>query len=321
MTIRVSVIVPTYRRDELLQRCLQALLVQTFPASEYEIIIADNGGDPATARLVRDASQSSTVDLKYLKAAHVCGPAAARNRGWKAASGSIIAFTDDDCIPDPSWLENGLQTMSHGTDAVAGRVVMPLPVRPTHYERDAAGLTTGEFVTANCFCRKSALEAVGGFDERFTAAWREDSDLQFSLLAIGKTIVRAENAVVVHPIRPAPWGICLLQEKKTRFDPLLYKKHPALYRERIPELPRGYYAILSSLGVALTAVFAGSSTIGLFAFFIWLGFTGRLCYQRLGGTSRAPGHVVEVLVTAPLVPFVSVYWRLRGLIEHGTFFF
>src|SRR5437764_381994 len=122
MTIRVSVVVPTYRRDELLQRCLQALLVQNFPASEYEIIIADNGGEPATARLVRDASQSSTVDLKYLEADHVCGPAAARNRGWKAASGSIIAFTDDDCIPDPSWLENGLQTMSHGTEAVAGRV-------------------------------------------------------------------------------------------------------------------------------------------------------------------------------------------------------
>ena len=64
--------------------------------------------------------------------------------------------------------------------------------RPTTSETRPAS-KRAEFVTANCFCRREVLEAVGGFDERFTAAWREDSDLHFRLLDTGGTIVRVHG--------------------------------------------------------------------------------------------------------------------------------
>ena len=144
---------------------------------------------------------------------------------------------------------------------VCGRIIVPLPPAPTDYERDAAGLETAEFATANCFYRREALEAVGGFDERFTAAWREDTDLFFALLERGDR-ARAPEAVVIHPVRPARWGISIRQQRKSMFNALLFKKHPALYRERIQASPPlHYYGIVGALLVALVGMVSGRGRV------------------------------------------------------------
>src|SRR5690606_13026848 len=131
------------------------------------------------------------------------------------------------------WLEAGLKVMSSlDVDAATGRIEMPLPERPSDIERDAARLSEAEFVTANCFVRKSVMTEIGGFDERFRVAWREDSDLHFSLLERGATLVRAEDALVVHPLRPTSFAAGIGMQKKIIYDVLLYCKHPRLYRER-----------------------------------------------------------------------------------------
>ena len=166
MSVAVSVVVPACGRPELLRRCIAELDAQTLPAAQYEIIVVD---DTASRR----------------------GPAAARNIGWRHASAPIVAFTDDDTAPEPRWLEEGLRAMPPGVDAIAGRMV-------------EQGLERAEFVTANCFVRKNVLERLGGFDESFRLAWREDSDLHFRLLEGGFTVARAPGAIVVHPLRPAP---------------------------------------------------------------------------------------------------------------------
>src|SRR5207249_4945767 len=150
-------------------------------------------------------------------------------------------------IPTPEWLRAGLAQFRDGVIGVTGRVVVPLPQLPSDYERDAAGLEHGEFVTANCFYRRDALAAVGGFDERFTAPWREDSDLFFSLLERRardhpeRRFVWARDAVVIHPVRPAPWGVSLGQQRKAMFNALLFKKHPRLYRQRVQPAPPWHY--------------------------------------------------------------------------------
>src|SRR6266702_7252903 len=101
---------------------------------------------------------------------------------------------------------------------------------------------------------------VGGFDERFSMAWREDSDLVFRLVdhfSSGSTssLLYAPAAVVVHPIRPASWGVSLKQQRKSMFNALLYKKHPALYRQRIQAAPPWhYYAIVGALLVVIGAL-------------------------------------------------------------------
>ncbi|HUQ51779.1 MAG TPA: glycosyltransferase [Gammaproteobacteria bacterium] len=312
MKPKVSVVVPTHGRPELLSRCLAALAAQTLPRRDYEIVIVGDGPDERT----RAAVESSPCGARYVELPHQRGPAAARNAGWRAATGEIVAFTDDDTVPAPDWLMAGLAAMSAGCDAVAGRVVMPLAAEPTDYERDSARLADAEFVTANCFVRAAQLRAIGGFDERFTLAWREDSDLQFELLASGAVVRRAPLAVVVHPVRPARWGVSLRQQRKVLFDALLYKKHRAQYRRRIRRTPRfDYYAVVAALGTAVTAFALGAAQVAAAAAVVWLALTARLCLQRLAGTRRQWRHVGEMLVTSAVIPPLAVFWRVVGAIR------
>ncbi|HEX6363575.1 MAG TPA: glycosyltransferase family 2 protein, partial [Albitalea sp.] len=222
------------------------------------------------------------------------------------------AFTDDDTIPDARWLEEGERALA-GRVAICGRVVVP-PVSepPTDHELMTRGLESAEFVTANAFVRRAALERVGGFDERFLRAWREDSDLQFRLQALGE-VARAHSATVLHPVRPERWGVCLRQQRNAFFDALLYKKHPRLYRERIRAVPPwDYYAIVALALATPVLLAAGARPAAATSFAAALGLVGRLAVRRLRRTSREPGHVVEMIVTSALIPFLSVYWRLRG---------
>ena len=283
----VSVVVPTCGRPELLARCLAALEKQTLPRAQYEILVVD--------------------DSKLRS-----GPAAARNRGWRRAQAAVVAFTDDDTEPAPAWLAQGLRAIADA-DAVAGRVVMPIPATPTDYERDAQGLERAEFVTANCFVRRDMLERLGGFDETFRLAWREDSDLHFRLLRCGARLARAPAAVVVHPVRPAPWGVSLKQQRKVMFDALLFKKHPRLYRRRIRARARwDYYAMVGALALGV----AGSVPALLF----WAILVANFFAQRLRGASKRPGHVLEMLVTSVLIPPVALFWRLAGMLRYRVAF-
>ena len=321
MTIQVSVVIPTYRRPDLLDRCLAALSRQDFDPAAYEVIVADDAGCSATKRLVEGYAERARASFRYLPVTGAHGPAAARNTGWRAARGAIIAFTDDDCLPEPDWLRAGLATFVDGVAGASGRLVVPLPPRPTDYERNAAAIQGAEFVTANCFYRRDAIAAVGGFDERFTAAWREDSDLFFALLKANQRLVRAPGAVVVHPIRPAPWGVSLGQQRRSLFNALLYKKHPTLYRQRIQAAPPWrYYRIVGALLAALRGALAGRRRLALAAAVAWLVMTGRFCAERLHQTSRAPGHILEMILTSALIPPLAVFWRLRGALTFRVLF-
>lgn len=332
MTVRVSVVVPTYRRPALLERCLTALAAQDLGPRCYEIIVGDDANSAETRQQVRRWAAGTGVapPVTYLPVGGTAhGPAAARNCGWRRAAGEIVAFTDDDCIPTPGWLRAGLAAFARCHDggageAVAGawgRVTVPLPTVPTDYERNAAGLEQGEAVTANCFYRRAVLEAVGGFDERFTMAWREDSDLLFTLLERGARVVPAPEAVVVHPVRPAAWGVSLRQQRKSLFNALLYKKHPALYRLRIQAAPPWrYYRIIGLLVVALGAGLTGQRRPAALAGAAWAVMTARFCMHRLAGTSHALRHVAEMAVTSALIPPWAILWRLRGALKYRVFF-
>src|SRR5438552_15295194 len=100
--MRLSVVVPTYKRPDLLARCLAALDVQQLDPPEYEIIVADDAADDATRLRVERLAEQSRAALVYVPVVGSHGPAAARNAGWRRARGTIIAFTDDDCVPDPA---------------------------------------------------------------------------------------------------------------------------------------------------------------------------------------------------------------------------
>jgi glycosyltransferase involved in cell wall biosynthesis len=310
---RVSVEIPTCRRPELLRRCLDAVLGQRFDRDAFEVIVVDDGHDDATRALVESMARAGDAPaLRYLRPVDGRGPAVARNHGWRAARGALVAFTDDDTVPDRDWLAEGERAIASHV-AVCGRIVVP-PIHepPTDHELMTRGLESAEFVTANAFVRRDALEQVGGFDERFTRPWREDSDLQFRLMQLGE-VARCGTSTVQHPVRPEAWGVCLRQQRNAFFDALLYKKHPRLYRQRIRRVPPwNYYFIVALVMSAPLLAWADASGLAAAGLAAAMLLILQIAWQRLRHTARTPAHVAEMLLTSALIPFLSVYWRLRG---------
>ncbi|MGE5469792.1 MAG: glycosyltransferase family 2 protein [Bacteroidota bacterium] len=316
MKPRISVVIPTYRRPQLLRRCLEVLLLQDADPAGIEIVVVDDGRSDEVQSLIEKlaAGQRNAATLRYLQPpAGKRGPAAARNAGWQAAAGEIIAFTDDDTIPMPHWLSAGLAAMQPAVAAAWGRVRVPLPDKPTDAERNIAGLDGAEFVTANCFVRRSVLAELGGFDERFRRAWREDSDLYFSLLEGGWTVVSAPAAIVVHPARQTPATHCLRLHGNLFFDALLYKKHRQLYREKIAAWPPlDYYLTVLLLLFAVAALAGGQFAGAGLAAVGWLALTLRLAWRRQQGLSPAWRERAGIVLTSALIPPLAVFWRLAG---------
>lgn len=320
----VSVVVPTCGRPTLLQRCLQALMRQTLPGDAYEIVVTDDGHSEETRTLVAriDAVNPGGPRVRYVRSrAPRSGPATARNAGWHSAHAPVIAFTDDDTIPSREWLREGLRALQPGVAAVTGRTHVPLPPAPTDWERNTAGLERGEFITANCFVRREVLEDAGGFDERYRRPWREDSDLHFTILERGLRIEQAPLALVIHPVREAPWGVSARIQQNVYFDALLFKKHPQLYRTRISSgPPLRYYFAVGALAVGIIGAIGGMPFVaagGLGAWLLWtLGFTA----YRLRGASLSPRHIAEMLYTSAVIPPLALYWRIAGALRFKVAF-
>lgn len=322
----ISAIVPTYKRPDALERCLKALLTQSLAAATYEIIVVDGAAWDTTRKQVNNwisEVQKTGHTIRYIPL-----PSAnrnltvARNYGWRVASSNVIAFTNDDCIPEMSWLEAGLHAFTGNIAFVSGRIVMPLPPQPTDYAYDAFQITTTRFTSANCFYQRAILAQAGGFDERFATVWQEGNDLYLALLQQGIACIFAPEVVVMRPASSAPWGISLMQQRKEAFDALLYKKHPILYRKHIQASPPWPHYITSGfLLLALLSLFTPIKLLAIIFLLAWLYMSGRFCIQRLRKTSHAPGHVLEMIVTSACIPLLVVFWRLWGMIRFRVFFF
>jgi glycosyltransferase involved in cell wall biosynthesis len=319
--MKISVVIPTYQRPHLLANCLNALSEQIFDKADFEVIIVSDGPDEQTQQAV-DAYAITGIKVRYLCLPEKKGPAAARNYGWLNAKGAIIAFTDDDCIPDKNWLkEIATHLQPDKLQAITGKVLVPRSKRPTDYEQNTAGLETADFITANCACTKLTLLKTGGFDEQFSMAWREDSDLEFKLLSERIPIKHIESAVVTHPVRKASWGISIKEQKKTLYNALLYKKYPRLYRQKIqPAPPVLYYAIILAFLILLSGIIVNSSTVTAFGLAIWAGLNIHFIIKRLYGKSLSPKHIAEMIATSLVIPFVSVYWQWYGAVKYKVLF-
>lgn len=322
MKTKISVVVPTYKRPHLLHQCLLNLVNQNFDKKEYEIIVVSDGPDELTKEKVLEYQQASAAVI-YYSLAYKKGPAAARNFGCQHAKGILIAFTDDDCIPNENWLKHIWDNYNHEDEVVyTGRVIVPISKHPTDFEINTSRLETAEFVTANCICTKHALIKVEGFDERFKAAWREDSDLHFKFLQHHIPIHKNEKAIVVHPVRQATWGISVKEQKKSLYNALLYKKHPHLYNKRIKANPNWlYYKIIFQFAAGIFLLATGHTKISLIAFAGWLILTAVFIAKRLNKSSRSFRHVTEMIATSLVIPFLSVLWTLSGAFKFRVLFF
>jgi glycosyltransferase involved in cell wall biosynthesis len=327
MTPRFSVVISTYQHPALLLKCLDALGRQRLPRHQFEVIVVDDGNSSSTATAVslftRQIAQSGIpLEVRYLPQPTQRGLAAARNRGWKAARGQIIAFTDDDCIPQPDWLSSALVSFERGAQVATGQLRLTLPGSTRQFDPKSLCIETGEFISANCFCRKSALERVGGFEEAYNSAWRQDSDLQFNFIQTGIQISQCPEAVVVHQMHEMPWYTSLANERKSRYDALLYKRHPSLFRQRIEtnrSLILEYYASVLASTIACMSILSGNTIAAVTAFIIWATLSTNFVWQRLPDRTMT-AQLPQTVLTAIALPFLAVYWRLYGSIKYKVLY-
>ena len=319
----VSVVIPTYKRDDLLGRCLEGVLTQDYPAQSLQVVVVDDADSETTPVAVGEvAARHPHHQVIVLGGSHL-GPAHARNVGWRAATGDIIAFIDDDAFPaNEQWLRRGVSHLMAGQGpAVSGRVVVPVPPAPTDFQRNVHRLEGADFLTCNAFVYRDALEAVEGFDERFAVPFREDSDLQFRLESFGGPIEKVDGAVVVHPAPRGKFLESMRRERYSMYNALLYKKHRNRYRNEIQSRPPlNYYAMAALLLVGLGALLKRKPLLAGLAMAGWGFLDGMFFARRIDGTERSPRHIADMAVTSAVIPLASIYWRLRGAARFRVWF-
>ncbi len=199
----LSVVVPTHDRGPGLERLLAGLREQTVGRDRFEVIVVTDGpAEAARAVLAREAARGELA-LRVERHAVARGPGPARNTGWRVARAPLVAFIDDDCVPTPGWLSAAL-------GAAGGGAVVQGRTEPDPSEPDGDGLLWRtlrvqalgpQYETCNIVYPRAALEALGGFDERFgLAPGGEDTDLAWRTIEAGWSTTFAPEAVVHHAV-------------------------------------------------------------------------------------------------------------------------
>ena len=206
----ISVIVPTYNRRERLHRTLSGLAQQQLDGVTFETIVVSDGSTDDTDEYLE--SSSVPIDVVALRQEN-SGPAAARNRGIRAARGELCVFIDDDIVPDPRLLVSHYEAHqeSSGSLVTIGPMLTPTDAKLNpwvdweqrmlykQYDtlRDKSMQTTSrQFYTGNTAIRREHLVAAGGFDESFRRA--EDVELAYRLAEAGVEFTFIDTAVGFH---------------------------------------------------------------------------------------------------------------------------
>jgi len=241
---RVSVVIPTHGRRDMLARLLASLEQQSLDPRLFEVHIVHNFIDDGTEEMARDWCARQPFGAFYYRK-NYDGPTRSRDFGARAANGSLIAFIDDDCVASPGWLEAGIAGFESGgaggdsraTPAAIGLVqgrTLPLPgetqrflVRTIRVEHPSIF-----FETCNMFYSKRAFEAVGGFSEDFLDQFSgEDADLGWKFLDNGYASVFAHDALVRHQVfRVSYWQWLAEPLLVLKNLPYLAKKYPGFRR-------------------------------------------------------------------------------------------
>jgi glycosyltransferase involved in cell wall biosynthesis len=194
--VQLSLVIRTRNRALQLAECLRSLTRLRYSGS-WELVIVDNGSKDETQNVINSYRESLPLKIVIEPLA---GGARAHNRGWKTSRGKIVAFTDDDCYPAEDFLSSISRCFEEdaGLGFIGGRVLLhdPEDARLTIQEKDSRQeLSPGEYFPpglihgANFACRRTAIESVGGFDERFGPSApfvsAEDTDILARLLAEG----------------------------------------------------------------------------------------------------------------------------------------
>ncbi|MEB3196844.1 MAG: glycosyltransferase [Candidatus Sericytochromatia bacterium] len=298
----ISIVVPAFGRPAALAALLEALADQSYPTGSFEVLVADDGTVPPLAEQL--PQRHSPFSLRFLRAPNA-GPATARNRGVAEARGTIIAFTDDDCLPEPGWLDGIAEAFDDPLCyAVHGPVRSAVPPIEALVHSVRLGPQDG-VATANFAIKKDVLLGIGGFDETFGAPFFEDEDLIRRLREWLGEPSWSEAVVVQHPPRPIAFAGAWRAAGYLRWLPYMQRKHPEAWGGMAPGVWRRVALKSGLLGLGLSPLF-GAPALG------WLGLAALFAWQarRLKrGLSQAIAHQWRIPLGSQLA-FLGLEWLL-----------
>ncbi|MFC7331166.1 HAD-IIIA family hydrolase [Marinactinospora rubrisoli] len=318
--VRYAVVIPTVGRPGL--RSMAERLLAAGRTAPEEVIVVDDrpGGAPPLP-------VAGLPGVRVLRSGGR-GPAAARDAGWRAARAEWIVFLDDDVRPGPRWTDRlaadlaGLPFYTAGSQA---RVRVPAPAgrRPTDSERGTLALAGAAWITADMAYRRSVLAEVGGFDTRFTRAYREDTDLALRVFNAGYQLVRGEREITHPPLQAGPW-YSLGRQRGNADDALMRRLHGPRWRERVGEpagrLPWHVLTTATLAAAGATSVLARRHPAARRAApplaAAWLALTADFARRRIVPGPRTPGEIAAMAATSVLIPPVACAHRLLGAARH-----
>jgi len=318
-----DIVIPTAGRRSL-ERVLATLEGSHGPRPQRVVVVDDRGG---AAEPLQPAAGGWVRDRLVVLRSEGGGPAAARNRGWRSCDAPWVAFLDDDVVVPEAWLDHlaaDLAATAADVWGSQGRIVVPLPEgrRPTDWERATAGLVHARWATADMAYRRSALERLGGFDERFPRAYREDADMALRVQRAGGRLVRGRRCIE-HPVRPAGALASVRQQAGNADDVRMLALHGRRWRDEAgapPGRARRHAAIAAFGAAALASALLRRRGPAAIAAAAWAAGTAELATSRIAPGPRGPREVATMVGTSLLLPPVATAHRLRALADvalHG----
>jgi len=270
----LSVIIPAFNAMNTISNCLSSLINQSVDRTAYEIIVVDDGSTDNTAEIVMGFKGVSLIRQKNQ------GPAAARNHGVQHAKGSIILFTDSDCVAEHDWIEQMVQPFEWNKDIVGVKGAYK-----THQQQLAARFVQLEYEdkydlmkkttyidfidTYSAAFKREIFLNFGGYDTHFPVACAEDVELSFRMSSKGYKMVYNPKAVVFHT-HPSTFRAYFLKKYKFAYWRMLaVKKNPGKFirDSHTPQIMKFQVLLLPAIVFSL-ALSLFMNTVGWLIFFI-----------------------------------------------------
>lgn len=318
MTVDYAVVIPTIGRPSL-QRLLRALADGMGPAPA-EVVVVDDRSALTHSRLGHPPLEIPPADfpIRVVRSGGR-GPAAARNVGWRTADAEWIAFLDDDVTTTPDWrldLADDLADLPGTVGGSKGVISVPPPVgrAPTDVERNTATLATAQWITADMAFRRRVLLDVGGFDERFRRAYREDSDIALRITEAGHEIVSGARRTI-HPMASGTFWTSARAQVGNADNALMRHKFGSRWRSKVGEGPgrlRRHALTTAAAAGALVATAGRQHRVARALAAAWVGLTAEFAYRRISPGPKDAAEITRMVATSAVIPPLACVHRVRG---------
>ena len=313
----VSVVVPSHARRLRLRWLLNALEEQTLDPDRFEVVVVhDYEGEDA--QLLDGHPLATAGRMRQIRIEPGTGrPSLQRNLGWRAARARVVAFIDDDCRPEPSWLERLVEGTAANPGAIVQGATKPDPferdVRASPHYRTLSVQPPHDYAqTCNIAYPVELLERLDGFDEEFPAPAGEDTDLAQRALAGGAKLVGVPEALVYHAIEAYTLPSAIRLNWKWRHLAYVVKRHPRLrvhFWQRVFWRRRHRDVLLLVAGVAVAPQFLPALVLA--APWTYRRVTRRGRHKRglIVGVVELPGGLVVDLAEVATMCWGSARYR------------